>query len=128
MNLDKGLVDSVHCPVSGLFSRSDENGSALYVADNYSPLDCFVIRKQAPACQQLSRAAVQERTANGSVRLFAALQCCDPLLQGRVGHEQLAQTASHRAGDAEGGHLIRQVGLGSAHAQFLQGCNHLLAA
>jgi len=25
--LDKGLVDSLRCPVSGLFSRIDENGS-----------------------------------------------------------------------------------------------------
>jgi len=36
--LDKGLVDSLRCPVSELFSCIDENGSAMSPADNYSPL------------------------------------------------------------------------------------------
>jgi len=41
------------CPGSGSIDRIDETGSALLVADNYSPLLCFYHKYLQRACQVL---------------------------------------------------------------------------
>jgi hypothetical protein len=37
------------------------------------------------------------------------LECSDPLLQGRMAEEQLAETGSHAPADAKGGHFPGQI-------------------